>query len=66
MVGLPSALIYAPIRDQSGSNLTTIEVDLPVITGFKTGGLPILSYSLQTSPNLTTWISLCGYGQNYE
>lgn len=51
MVALPHAPADGPIRDAFvyGSSLTEIKLRLPEITGFETGGLLVLSYSLEAS-----------------
>ena len=48
VVALPHALVNAPLRDFASSTKTSISVDMPAIsTGITSGGIPILSYSLE-------------------
>lgn len=67
VVALPHAPTEGPIRDDyvHGSSLTQIKMRLPEIAGVKTGGLPILSYSLQASKDQVSWITLCGVVADY-
>jgi hypothetical protein len=39
---------------------------MPSVTGFATGGLPILSYKLEASPDNLVWTALCGFDSDYS
>ena len=67
IVTLPHAPTDGPLRDAYvfGESLTEIKMRLPEITGLSTGGMTILSYSLQSSTDQTTWTALCGVLADY-
>lgn len=44
VVAVPKAPLAAPVRYSPGSTQTSTRVDMPTISGFNAGGLPILSY----------------------
>lgn len=64
IVAAPQAPILPPIRDASASTLTQVQLDLPKIEGFSAGGLPILSYQVQTSSDNTMWTPIVGLSTN--
>jgi hypothetical protein len=68
MVTLPHAPAEGPIRDAFvyGESLVEIKMRLPEITGLSTGGLEILSYSLEASQDQATWTPLCGVLVDYQ
>jgi hypothetical protein len=66
VVQLPHDLVQGPIRDQAGSSLTGIKMIMPLIEGEATGGLPILSYGMETSQDQITWTPLCGFASDYS
>ena len=63
IVALPEAPIEAPKRDHSLSTLTDIVIDMTEVDSDTTGGLPILSYSLEWNSGgtqETNWSPLVG------
>jgi hypothetical protein len=49
MVAEPHTPVEALTRESNGSTLTEIKLLMPQITGTPTGGLPILSYRIESS-----------------
>lgn len=65
VVAKPYTPSSQPIRDSNLSTLEQVHLLLPSIEGIVTGGLPITSYSVESSYDQLSWSVLSGVYNDY-